>query len=84
MSHYLLPLRIPAAPLTPARTAKLDTVPAVRVSVNEQYMMYLMFKPDLPSSSWVPLRHVSWGWSGDATLNLNTGGWSIDNGTACH
>lgn len=47
---------------------------------NEQFIVYLMFKPDSENSIWVTLRTLQWHWSGGATKNIQTGVWSLDAG----
>ena len=35
--------------------------------------MYLMFKPALPESEWVPLKVVNWTWNGQVDYNESEG-----------
>jgi hypothetical protein len=46
------------------------------VSANDSFTMYLMFKPSGANSLWVPLRQVSWNWSGSAG-RFTTCGWIL-------
>ncbi len=46
-------------------------------TVNENFEMYLMFKPAGNGSIWVPLRRVLWYWNVGATRNAITGNWSL-------
>lgn len=46
-------------------------------TVNDGYQTYLMFKPSIANSIWVPLRVLSWSWSGTATLSGGT--WNLSN-----
>jgi hypothetical protein len=50
-----------------------------RISVDDHYKMFLMYKPDGADSIWVTLRVLEWNWKGIAT---KTGGvWSMDAGS---
>jgi hypothetical protein len=39
--------------------------------------MYIMFKPDLPFSCYVPLQIVRWGWVGTTEFNLLHASWTL-------
>jgi hypothetical protein len=41
----------------------------VRAKATDSFTMYLVFKPSTPNSIWVPIRKVSWSWSGDGLYN---------------
>lgn len=47
--------------------------------VDDSFEMWLMFKPDLPDSRWIPLRKITWGWSAIVrkTGTSCPGGWTI-------
>lgn len=45
-------------------------------TVNDSYEMWLMFKPSGTGSIWVPLRKVSWNWSGAASRSGTT--WTLN------
>lgn len=68
-----------------AATATADDSPGVPLSgsykkatASDSFTMWLMFKPTGSDSIWVPLRSVSWGWSGTAVKN-DSGEWSLEN-----
>lgn len=42
---------------------------ALQVTVSDTFTIYLFFKPSLANSIWVPLRKISWSWSGDASVS---------------
>jgi hypothetical protein len=46
-----------------------------QVNANDQFSMYIMFKPEGPQSKWVPLKCIDWGWSFCAKLVENS--WNI-------
>ena len=46
------------------------------ISVSDSYTMHLMFKPSGANSLWVPLRQVSWNWSGSGG-RFTTCGWIL-------
>ena len=49
---------------------RLDPDKYPRMIANQNFQMWLMFRPDPSSTSiWVPLRVVNWGWSADASHN---------------
>lgn len=43
----------------------------LKKSADDSFEMWLLFKPSGATSIWVPLRKVSWSWSGVATRNGN-------------
>jgi hypothetical protein len=47
------------------------TLPSLKDSptVAEGFDSYLMWKPDNPNAIFVPIAHVTWGWTGEAILN---------------
>ncbi|HEX5733474.1 MAG TPA: hypothetical protein VF131_11630 [Blastocatellia bacterium] len=47
----------------------------LQVTANDSFTMWVMFKPSTANSIWVPLKKVSWSWSGDALRSgtLNSG-----------
>jgi hypothetical protein len=49
------------------------------ISNNDQFQIYLMYKPDITNSIWVTLRTLTWQWSGSATNDPNSG-WSLNPG----
>jgi hypothetical protein len=44
--------------------------------ISDNYDMYLMFKPSLNESIWVPLKKVTWGWR--ANVTPTTFSWSLN------
>ncbi|MFU8778446.1 MAG: hypothetical protein ACNA7M_12360 [Roseovarius sp.] len=53
-----------------------------KFSRNDQFKLFLMYKPNTANSIWVTLRLLQWHWSGSATKNLQTDVWSLDPGAA--
>lgn len=49
-----------------------------KVEVNDSAKTWVMFKPSLPDSIWVPLAAVNWTWNGIA-IKQNDGSWVKDN-----
>lgn len=48
-----------------------------KVTVSDSFTMFLMFKPTVSDSIWVPLRSVNWSWTGEASKD-SQGQWSLD------
>jgi hypothetical protein len=61
----------------------LDTF-YLKVSGTDNFETYFMFIPSGVSgtSIWVPLKKVTWFWTGAATRNTTTNQWSLDNNSA--
>jgi hypothetical protein len=51
------------------------------VSANDNFIMYLMFKPQISSgeSIYVPLRKIDWSWSGTGTRGVSCSSWVLTN-----
>lgn len=47
-----------------------------RATVNDSFVLYLMFKPSGENSKYVPIRKYSWNWTANATGNEETGQWT--------
>jgi len=45
------------------------------INAYHDFTMYIMFKPELPNSCYVPIQFVSWGWSGSANFNSTNSTW---------
>ncbi len=48
---------------------------SVKLTVNDQFRYYVMFRPDSPGSIWVPLAMTEWTWK--ATASRRGTGWAI-------
>jgi hypothetical protein len=44
------------------------------VNVNDDFSMWLMFKPNTPDAAWVPIKKVDWSWTAQAILS--SGQWT--------
>jgi hypothetical protein len=85
-AHNVLDTKYPAYLDTPAYDApgqELDETLFDRATCNDSFKMHMMYKPNVvaPASSamWVPLKVISWSWSGDAEWLLDD--WFLNSGT---
>ena len=47
----------------------------------DQFQTYLMYKPAGENSIWIPLKKMTWFWSGEATKGTNDV-WNLDSGSS--
>ena len=52
-----------------------------KVSVSDSFNMWLMFKPSISGSIWVPLGQVNWNWAAGATRTGSPNTWTVDAGS---
>jgi hypothetical protein len=68
-----MPLDVPVPTLSDPKGTK-----PTKAWINENYYMFIMFRPPGLDSQWVPLKYIKWGFQGTA---LNTGAWGLVPGT---
>ena len=54
----------------------------VKLTVSESFKTYIMFRPSGTDIKDVPLKYISWSWSGVATYTNS--GWSLENPGQSH
>jgi len=64
---------------TPLNVSTTDIFNPTRspFTANHNFLMYVMYKPKLPNSCYVPLVNVSWSWGGTAEANLLHSSWTL-------
>jgi hypothetical protein len=67
------------SPRTPLNVSTTDIFNPTRspFTANDNFLMYVMYKPKLPNSCYVPLVNVSWSWGGTAEANLLHSSWTL-------